>query len=1036
MEIRGRDKTYDLGKGIKVTVARILAPGYQATGRLQTDSSILRSPTNSKTSIPVTKTRTSQSPLLSHSRMDKDPRREQSKESLFDKNSARVQIGIKQASTPSKQAVIDFSREGRINVLGPASSNSLVQCQDRNKTNKTIFAQKANNHNSFRQQTSETYSSNLLKHRSERNLSQNGLTESVMSDIPDSGYRALTKSRSFLAGKDNTAHFGQFQTIAEIVYPEKTMDANVEPETDLLLQWQDLVARCESLEFCLSVGENAKAESISWLAKKREAIGNMLAKIREKLSFLLNHLYPSEEDEEVRVRIAALFRIIESGADQPSELVPPDSPTGHGGLFVETELLFAQAEELIRTLEILADRKKVIIASIRSGCGWYEEFASAGDTAAERGEREERLKYELLSRTEEIQAMGVILPSDDTFSLGLSSENVAEAAKWVYEDQVNRLRAEGIEKLGFHIAKTKDDMKQTEHSISNMAYQFKVDKQEIIQKEIDDLLREPHTGLLSFLHSLISIDRAVRLGKNAYNFSVDLVGQLTDKLKIHLPSASQAFDSLLELEFDGRNYNTMKAVLPLVNLLESHLTSLFKLKSAERVSAFLEEGVTNSAIFRSPRTPHSAVFSTLLKSLEALCEAHLLNPSSPDHLSASDMSTEPLPPDHLLQLCVISSMHLSLKKKHYAVPLLETAKQISAFLDIFDKTVWVDQKSEFLPCSAFLYEIGKLQMKVRDIKAIEIKAIEDKLKDNEVNNGKLKEMQQEYSRLASELKKVKRMISTPHVNANKVSTSSKQDLLSCSNNRSVERQPLKVLSLNQRSAEKSASKKSVITLTKIASRMVVERGSNGKSVKDIRHITPPKPSNSSIAIKLQQSISQKNLEQSEDDPMAALDIHERDMVMEYCGRLSSSNSRNPFLKKLIKLLEGEFNLDQHCIDWIARGVAGIKVRKGPRIPFGYSGSKKIDALETWSQMVDGRVVDLDKMGFGQRVLRFNSELECFEMLKPTKKAGVSIEGLGHNYCWDTATSESLQGYNIVIEEVSIQFNIDYKKSYMGTTWQT
>lgn len=188
-----------------------------------------------------------------------------------------------------------------------------------------------------------------------------------------------------------------------------------------------------------------------------------------------------------------------------------------------------------------------------------------------------------------------------------------------------------------------------------------------------------------------------------------------------------------------------------------------------------------------------------------------------------------------------------------------------------------------------------------------------------------------------------------------------------------------------------------------------------------------KKSDSSIHEPVKDLAMQSLEEDHEDNILELLSEKNKIVVEELAQKLSSAQSKNPFIRKLMKLLDQEFNLGDHCKDWIGRGLHGLRIRKGSKYTFGTSTAKKIDPVQTWIQMCSNKVVDLEKKGFGYRLLKFDPTSRHFEVFKPSKK--VQTEGL-----WALTQPESLADYTISIEEV-VLIDSEHQKDHLGTTWQ-
>lgn len=172
-----------------------------------------------------------------------------------------------------------------------------------------------------------------------------------------------------------------------------------------------------------------------------------------------------------------------------------------------------------------------------------------------------------------------------------------------------------------------------------------------------------------------------------------------------------------------------------------------------------------------------------------------------------------------------------------------------------------------------------------------------------------------------------------------------------------------------------------------------------------------KKSDSSLYIGAKELAIQSLEEELDDDPFEKLDEKGKLSVNTLISKLNNSKGKSSFSRKLMKLLDSDFNLDHHCVDWVSRGHHGLKIKKGPKYTFSTAGSKKVDTLELWTQICKSKNVDLEKKGFCQRLLRLEPTSGVLALLKPYKK--TQCEGY-----WDTTHMDSLENYNISIDEVN------------------
>lgn len=138
-----------------------------------------------------------------------------------------------------------------------------------------------------------------------------------------------------------------------------------------------------------------------------------------------------------------------------------------------------------------------------------------------------------------------------------------------------------------------------------------------------------------------------------------------------------------------------------------------------------------------------------------------------------------------------------------------------------------------------------------------------------------------------------------------------------------------------------------------------------------------------------------------DSPGANLEDDQKRLIKEASRNLlKTSTVKNSFVKKLMKHLELEFELKDNCYDWLTRGLGGLQIRKGPKLATGYSGSKRINCMSLWNQIQSGKSADLDKMGFGLRLLKYSQEQEGFTIQKVQRKGRsdeLSQEEFLHNH---------------------------------------
>ena len=829
----------------------------------------------------------------------------------------------------------------------------------------------------------------------------------------------------------------------------------------LELQWQDLILKQESLEYSISIIKSP----LRTLQANLSIVSHIpLSSFRSKLLFLLRRLfiYPHEEmkvlsadisqhldghnDESIDVYSKSiLFKLYElvKRVDERTKMWGREYS---GGWNCEIEEVLERGEcearkEDIKKREIASRLEEIEMVFQRKGMGRKEIEEEI--TKAER-------------------------------AMGLSRREVVESLGQIYRSQLERIKVFSFEKVTQGSKKKREMIGQWSEEMGvyfEGKYNLARGK---LQNEAEVLEMESDETLASFLFAMDSFTTAVEGKKLAESFSLDLLRQSREMVEKHFPSLNDYFSTMVEMHYEAGNFETLSGLCPVTRHISRYILMVFQQRMFVNIASVLQEkmakedqkvedvsnfilkkltdlelkhlGFSDSSLFplfgsrlatrglkqkvgESTRTLNSSEFTESFMESEIVEyeeNGMLKKPSARGfYKTSSRFASEkifsecnPKSLEFQYTLLIMVSEKMKMKSDLLSVPLVQmtenlppvilppnpllpiSLESISSELEkIINKIQETEEKRERIVEEIKIVEMEAAQKQL-ELKKLEeeAKIVKDMIVEAKKKRGIVSKDRSEQKIKSvcesrdknSKIVKIGAIVARPHELAKHSSTGAilsnkpKQDPLEKKKNFNFER-------------------KVIVPRTTI-SRVDALRKPRDRSSGILRSRSPPNCSSTSL----------NNTSIADQAPiLSKMEEEYRDKLILKSGNLSSKNQT---IRKLIKHLSTEFNLVDHAKDWITRGLAGVTVRKGPKLQAGYTGSKRVDVLLLWKHRTEGRLIEIEKMGFALRSLRFNPVAKCFELRKachPRKSSHcVSSESLAEG-----SSVEQLEGFVLSVDEV-------------------
>ena len=760
-------------------------------------------------------------------------------------------------------------------------------------------------------------------------------------------------------------------------------------------QWHNLLAKSEALEFVTS-----KAEARGHKDHERvEAVVGVLRRAKDKVIYLLRSLFRGEVDEECRVKIAAIL-------GQIDEVTTTRNRDKEEEAFASTRAFLDSCNALLPMLVELDRRRENIVQDVRDGSPWFAEFRETLNTLAEAAAQEESTRLENITTLEESEHLpGKLNAKDMALETGMTEDDVAAASRRVYEEQANRIKREGEEKMIQYIKRTREGMSPLHLEIIEAASSIANCPREATISELEGLDTESNELILSLWSATVSLKKAVASSASPYEHAVDLRSYFASLLQDNLPMLGLSLASFIAHPLSIKSLGEISYSQAFLTSFETYLLVLLRLRTAERIQVLLHESLTSNQ-------QSYADSKQVLSKLEQLVHAGCSKEASPSPAIQSKMLADEAIPATAFgdtfgnKLGESVADAKSVLDRHRSVYLarLQAVRSgnqtrflfshLNALAKRVDRIVLGicsirGDSADSLGPGQCAREIEGLVKRFRDFEAEQIarKNLEAALAEEEA--ATLLDKNKELARYRAEMRQLKQLIDDLKKQADEC------------NKQGLARERSK-----QRSIDKSHRPKS-----KSASRQQATKGSANHSI--IEH------QSSFIQIKAEPTLSQ----QIEAEDIHSLGAIEKAAVDELKESLAKTSVKNAFFKKLMKHLEAEFNLEQNCTDWLSRGLTGIRVRRGAKTPFGYTGSKKMDPVKVWTALSSGLPVDLEKMGFAARLIKFDNESQDLLLMKPAKR------GLAE----DWSQPEQLSDYSFNVNEVGAGYS-SLHGEYSGSSW--
>lgn len=865
------DKTYDLGKGITVTVARAVHQEREPLQVLPVDQNWkFKSPIAFKQPSVASRSNTRRSPL------QKVVRKSESRSKASTKENKPVQehatVLLNRSLTPKRQTVIDFSdpkrgmpqRLGGIKLTLKKKINTGIKVDDRQfRTSRDKAARPLDRHQG------------RLKQQSECNIHNALLHNSAISDLMKSNFD-VSQSQAVL---EATATFG-----------------NAFQDDDLILQWQHLAMRCETIDVSLAL----TAAHVAELDQKRRVLDAEEERMATKALFLLDKLAEIPDTE-----CKALCDI---------ELGTNDfwSKVSRAGQAVGDTIL----------------RIDEIGHAVKERCGWFEEIRYLAETVADESARENKRAEQALENLEDIESLLPDEQRNDVASyLGqdLAVIDLEKASIDVYSARIGRIKLEALEKISLSMKKNKNELANVASEISGLSREIDdVDTADVILN-LANLKCIEMTDLMQIIFLFRRFLEAIAEEKPAGAYSIDIIEEFRYIVDTQIPALGTLCHTVTTTLYDSSNLASVSILTQLLQRLLDYC--MFGLNGI--ILTHLHSSIPIPSV-HEPTDMQKALLRHIFKVTDDTGDDNIV-----------DMY-------HGSSLLIKAS---KLKQMYYNSAIADLSQTVDFATSVIatrDQKVMLEELDKNGQSRCFLL------LRIKDIK-----------REQDVLVETDEQLKLELSKTEHELKKV-RALKDEKNNSKEIKKTKK----SRENSRSIS------------NATRHKSSSSII-----------------------------KKSDSSLYIGSKELAIQSMEECLEDNLYERLDEKGKLSLDSLISKMKMNNGKSAFTKRLLKLLDNEYNLEQHCSDWVCRGLHGLKTKKGPKYTFSTAGSKKVDSLEIWTQMCSNRVVDLEKKGFCHRLLRYDSTAGGFVMLKPYKRTQCD------DY-WDTNHLESLESYTISIDEVN------------------
>jgi hypothetical protein len=956
IEVLGPDRTYDLGEGITVKVARVTPVPLENIQVLHernlSQNKNLKPLANFGRCLGRQQSKLSLSPIPS--KANKSLSKKPLKRQLIEKKeSARVQI--KRSTSPTTPTIVDFSISTR-KTEQPAGNLFLTLGKENNPaplrvhqkypstTREREIGQKPNLKKNLRQK-SESQILHLLPHRS------------TASDFLDSGPRALPAWHSSAQpAPQHTAHFGM-PPVQSVVDPDALAQ-------DLTVQWQDLAIQCESLEIAALL-QQRNLDDVS--RRQKEAVLEALKSEERRLTkalFVINKVFSTDLDEESQVKCAQMVEMLQAKIEEVKATIYQSEKAtmslDKSSSFTQPEISNVEIWQDVKSLGSFMsqslEKKKAIEQRFFQACTWFSELQFTAETVRDMSLRDGKLLQDVLQRIEDMETLlGHEQKTDASKFLdsGLVGRDIRQDAQVVFDSQLAKVMSEGFERLTTTIKTLKAALVTSAKTISEQAREIdSIDKEKVVD-DLEMLVSENTNQLLSFIILLDKFNTGFAQNLQTTDFSINCIKLMGTMLQSLIPSLSPLYDTVVSSLFDESTFNSIQILQPLLEDIAEYSVKTLSTRLMADVTTYLHR-------------------PALQQPSEASQKALNLILTTGDNFMYESFEAEDLA--RMYHYALLQTDVLREKQKSYYKPMVDLQTSVFRKLAVF--------QCEDMDCSQFISEIEKL------------------LAAGEAGQ-KL---------LTAEVEKLKEEFRT----ASEQNVSIQKDLKKALEEIRI----VKALKNEHTSRGHSRDKSMSRDKTRGRSPGVHQRSSTSLA----------KNSDTSVNKKSKETIMYSLDEELEDEKYEKLQLTDQKKVETLRLNLMSFSPKSPFFKKLIKLLDSEFNLEHHSQDWIARAIDGLVVRKGPKLACGYSGPKKIDVIDIWKQMSSNKIIDLEKKGLSYRQMRFDTKLRCFVLFKQSKKAHKTAQ-------WDKSPSELLHNYSVSVDEVP-SFHIAYKKDPLGATWQT
>lgn len=682
-ECLGSGVHYDLGRGVQVTVTRMVPRGTSGS----------RSPALSKRSVSRTKEGRSASPLTSHIRRRIEYEGTQLSKERFEANQGS------NSKNRGNRTLADFSKDTlSARDCNPLSSR-MTDLRSRSKENLLPIETQPGFHTRTATKRAERpRKEGMYKNKSELHLFDPSSPRHPLQECRSNSRAGLGDERSLMTKRSDST---------VIIYStgrdeRPALESNEEKE--LQDQLGCLVGKQEAYEFEISKSIERYATGLQSLGLIKKEICVQGLKTIDKILYLVRKVLVSELDEEAKFWASGLARHIEEELKHRSHLNKNSLLSDE-----EFEATFRFIGEMVDSanrgcgiLSAVGKEKLEIRASIA------DQLASFKDLKLQQQQNQfnklqiEELKLELTCHAEELEFHVQRLSSKPFYRI-LESES-----SW--EEIVDAISAEYQRRLGEKLKALQTRMTLDKERISEeiqAGHRILIElacadsglERQTVAQDLDSMEQTPLPPLLEFLHVLSAFKRAIHNNSSLDKMEINLLRSVHSCFEARLPSLQKWVLEDKYALLEGKRFGVFKHILSFLENLLKVIMNILRLSILDRSSVILGEELVRISGLSSPQRGRGG---HILAQTDGLVDRYLDEQnlvSSREGISNTAWT--------VWAVSRLKSECLVLEVNHLIDPFAKHALNLERQTNIFDKGNWEANCVDWLETEDLINEFEK-----------------------------------------------------------------------------------------------------------------------------------------------------------------------------------------------------------------------------------------------------------------------------------------------------------------------------------------